>query len=203
MCGIHPAVTVRIEAMSINLEKDDLGVGISDGPDSSGGSGVHSGSEHCHCHRDHIHDETCSDFCQSAQRFFDEASKAVNDAPDTTDSYTSGDISAAKPFAVLSYLGSGLLFFLPLAVTPKSPFGKFHANQALVLLVCTVILNTAFAISTAIIGRMLPNFLEFIVDLINFIPKIVCFIYMIIGIVNSASGKARELPFIGAFKLIK
>ena len=46
-------------------------------------------------------------------------------------SYSFEDIEKNKVVAALAYI----IFFLPLMVCPESPFGKFHANQGLVLLI--------------------------------------------------------------------
>ena len=152
------------------------------------------------CGKAHDSEECCYDFLHSAQKFFDEASK---NAEDTTTDFEKADIETAKPFAALAYLN--VLFFLPLVVVPNSRFGKFHANQALVLLIFHVVLATAFALSLSLFQSLTPEFLGFLdrfLDVVKTLPSIASFVFMLIGIVNAAQGKAKELPFIGKIKLI-
>lgn len=51
---------------------------------------------------------------------------------DITQQFAPEDIQKNKVISALSYLG--ILFFLPLVAAPESRFGKFHANQSLVLM---------------------------------------------------------------------
>ena len=48
--------------------------------------------------------------------------------------FTLEDIEKNKTMAGLAYL----LFFLPLIVCPESQFAKFHANQALILVIVSI-----------------------------------------------------------------
>ena len=68
---------------------------------------------------------------------------------DITNQFAAEDIEKNKVVAGLSYFG--ILFFLPLVAAPDSRFGKFHANQALVLLLAGVV----GAISLGIISVVL------------------------------------------------
>lgn len=68
---------------------------------------------------------------------------------DITNQFAAEDIERNKVVAGLSYFG--ILFFLPLVAAPDSRFGKFHANQALVLLLAGVV----GAISLGIISVVL------------------------------------------------
>lgn len=43
------------------------------------------------------------------------------------------DAQDAKIWSILAYFG--ILFFLPLVGVPNSAYGKFHANQGLILLI--------------------------------------------------------------------
>ncbi len=107
--------------------------------------------------------------------------------PDQTHMYDTQDIQNNKIWAALSYLG--ILFILPLLVNNgKSRYGKFHANQGLILFIACLLSGIACAILALI--PILGAFL-------SLIPTLVVTILMIIGIINGATGKAKELPLIG------
>ena len=56
-----------------------------------------------------------------------------------------GDFSRKKAVCAIAYL-FGILFFLPLILYPNDAFGKFHANQSLVLLIVSVCGSVVFGI---------------------------------------------------------
>lgn len=98
------------------------------------------------------------------------------------------DIQDNKAISAVGYLG--FLFFLPLVVSKNSAFGRFHANQALVLFIASMICS--FVMVIPIVGWI-----------VGAVGGIACFVFMIMGIVNAASGNAKELPIIGKFRIIK
>jgi len=102
------------------------------------------------------------------------------------------DIEANKGMAILSYI----IFFIPLIVgTHKtSPYIMFHVNQGTVLFIFSVAWGIVCSILSAILW-----FLFFITWLLWLVP----FIMVIIGIINSAGGKCKQLPVIGKFTIIK
>ena len=80
------------------------------------------------------------------------------------------DIENNKIISGLSYLG--ILFFLPLVAAPNSRFGKFHANQSLVLLissVCVQILSYAFSFFYNILPWSLYKLLRSVPKLLSFV----------------------------------
>lgn len=99
--------------------------------------------------------------------------------------FTQEDIEDNKVMAALAYI----LFFLPLIVCPESAYGKFHANQGLVLLIVSV----AGSIVLGIISAIIP-FIGWIVQLIFSLAVLA---FAILGIVNALNGKANKLPLIG------
>lgn len=107
---------------------------------------------------------------------------------DRTNSFDKADIEKNKAISAISYFG--ILFFLPLVVCPTSAFGKFHANQALLILILGVV--------SAIAG-VIP----FIGGIIAWILDIAIFIAFLFGLINTLNGKAIELPFIGGIQIIK
>lgn len=122
---------------------------------------------------------------------------------DTTSSYDKNDIEKNKVLCAVSYIS--ILFFLPLVACPESRFGKFHANQALILLIASVILGAAGGALYTILWALplIPNFIKSLVDTaLDIILWAGPVAGMIFGIVNAAQGKAKEIPLIGKFNLI-
>lgn len=97
------------------------------------------------------------------------------------------DIEKNKVIAGLAYL----IFFLPLLACPDSRFGRYHANQSLILFIASVAGTIILSIIPIIGWLLLPLF------------SIAIFVFVILGLVNGIQGKAKELPVIGKFKLLK
>ncbi len=104
----------------------------------------------------------------------------------TTD-FTPEDIEKNKTMAGLAYL----IFFLPLLACPESKYAKFHANQSLVLLIAAVIGNVVLGVIPVVGWMLLPLF------------GIVVLVFSIMGLINGFGGKAKRLPLIGAFDILK
>jgi len=119
------------------------------------------------------------------------------------------DIAQNKTMSGLAYIP--ILFFLPLVACPQSKYGRFHANQGLMLLILVGIL--------AVVGNILafafwggslysyglgfyPRF-YFVMYIIWAVIYIVDFGLIILGFYNAFTGRARELPLIGKFRIIK
>ena len=97
------------------------------------------------------------------------------------------DIEKNKTMAGLAYL----LFFLPLIACPESKFGRFHANQGLVLLIVGIGGSIVLTIIPIIGWILLPIF------------GIAVTVFGILGLINGFKGVVKELPLIGKFKIIK
>lgn len=97
------------------------------------------------------------------------------------------DIEKNKMIAGLAYL----IFFLPLIICPDSGFGKFHANQALLLLIFSLAGSIILCFVPIIGWALLPIF------------TIVILVLFVIGLINGLGGEAKRLPIIGKFNLIK
>ena len=97
------------------------------------------------------------------------------------------DVEKNKVMAGLAYL----IFFLPLIACPDSPFGKFHANQGLLLLI--------LGIAGSFILGAIPILNLILLPLLS----IFVFILGIMGLINGLNGKVKELPLIGKFRIIK
>lgn len=97
------------------------------------------------------------------------------------------DVEKNKVIAGLAYI----IFFLPLIVCPDSAFGRFHANQGLLLFIFGVAGSTILGLIPIIGWILLP------------ILGILTLVIGIMGLVNGLNGKAKELPLIGKFRIIK
>ncbi len=103
--------------------------------------------------------------------------------------FSEEDIQNNKGISAVSYLG--ILFFLPLVACPQSAFGRFHANQGLLLFL------------TGMIGSIALDFVPIFGGFLRSIFGLFIFVYMIVSIINTANGKANELPGIGHLRIFK
>ncbi len=110
----------------------------------------------------------------------------LNNTADTTADYTKEDIEQNKVMGVLAYI----LFFIPLLAAKDSPFARYHANQGLVLFLCGLICGVVLIIP--ILGWIIAPILSIVITVLA-----------VIGIINALNGKAKELPIIGKFKILK
>lgn len=111
---------------------------------------------------------------------------------DYTAQFDTNDIQQNKIVAFLSYIG--FLFIIPLLAAPQSPFARFHANQGLVLFILDMILGAAATVCL---------FIPIVGAVVSGVASLISFVFMIIGIINAASGKVKELPIIGKIRIIK
>lgn len=123
---------------------------------------------------------------------FAEPFNHLNDTADTTGEYDSQDIEANKVFSILAYIG--LLFLVPLLAAPNSKFARFHTNQGLVLFIADVILSVIAS---------LCGFIPFVGWIVSLVCGLACLVFMILGIINAANGRAKELPLMGHIRLLK
>ncbi len=123
----------------------------------------------------------------------------LNNTKDHTADYDENDINNNKVMGVLAYLG--LLVLVPIFAAKNSKFARFHANQGLVLLIVEAIVLTVVGIVFGILGNI--RFIGWIFRLINWLINCVVIVPNILGIVNAARGRAKELPIIGSFRILK
>ena len=119
----------------------------------------------------------------NAQQASENIANAVNNFNNTTDTtgdYDSSDIEENKIFAILAYIG--ILWLVGLLAAKDSKFARFHVNQGIVLFIAALLS---------------------VIPIIGWIWSMVVFVFAIIGIVNAATGKAKELPLIGGIRIIK
>jgi uncharacterized membrane protein len=109
------------------------------------------------------------------------------------------DAEANKIFGILAYLG--ILCLVPVIAAKDSPFGKYHANQGLVLFLLEVVIAIALYIINLVVLTVMP--------VLYMIPAILGFVWiapivlLFYGIINAAAGKCVPLPVIGGIKLLK
>ena len=125
---------------------------------------------------------------------------ALNNTADTTADFDKADIEQNKVMGILAYLS--WLVLIPIFAAPKSKFARFHANQGLVLAITEVAWWIVTAILNAIlyaISWRLGSLVGTLLGLVN----LVFLVMLVLGIVNAANGRAKELPVIGKFKILK
>ncbi len=110
----------------------------------------------------------------------------LNNTADTTAEYDAQDIEKNKIMAVLAYI----LFFIPLLAAKDSKFARFHANQGLVLFLGGLISSVVAVIP--VIGWIIAP-----------IAGLAVTVLAVLGIINALNGKAKELPLIGKFRILK
>lgn len=97
--------------------------------------------------------------------------------------------------AILSYLLIGIIWYFLDKDMKKDSFVRFHVKQGLVLLlfgiVWSIFLNILFGIS--MFGFFYPLFWS--MRILSYVPLV----FAILGIINAANNKKKELPIIGKF----
>lgn len=133
------------------------------------------------------------------------------DTKDSTADFDPQDINNNKVISLFSYLG--ILFLIPMFGAKSSKYAQYHASQGLILFLSTILLNYISNFVTSTFSNVFYSYswtsfgfysgysvLGWIITVIfNIIPLALA----IIGIVNAVTGKAKRLPIIGAFKIVK
>lgn len=125
-------------------------------------------------------------------------SEALN-TPDTTAAFTSADVEKNKAMGILSYFG--ILVLIPIFAARESPFARYHANQGLLLCIAALIYGVAYTVLSSLILAISWR-LYFVVSLLG-LAGIVFLVLAILGIINAANGRAKELPWIGRYRILK
>jgi len=121
---------------------------------------------------------------EKAQSTVEDIKKEIDDYSDEMDP---DDVSKNKLYAILAYIG--ILVIVPLIVAKDSKFARFHTNQGLILFILAIICSCLTRLK--VIGWLFS------------ILGIVIFILAVVGIIYAAQGKAKELPVIGNWKILK
>lgn len=125
--------------------------------------------------------------------------RQFTNSDDKTNEFDPIDIKNNKAMAVFCYLG--ILVLIPIFAVKNSKFVRFHANQGLVLFIFSV----AYSIVTGIIRsvfRWIAWPLYRMAGALFPLLGLAFLALMIIGIVNVANGKAKELPVIGKLRIL-
>ena len=133
------------------------------------------------------------------QQSFEQKFNNVTDTADTTAEFDPNDINQNKIMAILAYFG--ILVVIPILAAKESKFARFHANQGLVLFIASVAYWIMLEIIKSIIVSISTGLL--LITTILGLTYLVFLVLGIMGIVNAATGKAKELPIIGKFSLLK
>ena len=121
--------------------------------------------------------------------------KELNNTKDSTSEFDPNDIQQNKVMAILAYLS--WLVLIPLLAAKESKFARYHCNQGIVLAIAEII--------AWVICGILSNipYIGWIFVVLNSRISLVCLVFAVIGIINAANGKAKELPVIGKFNILK
>ena len=115
---------------------------------------------------------------------------------DTTSQFTQDDISKNKGMGILAYLS--ILVLIPIFAAKDSKFARFHANQGLLLLIASI----ATSLISNIVGILNLSLFGVIFSIFFGLVDLLILALAIIGIVNAAQGKAKDLPIIGNIRIL-
>ena len=130
--------------------------------------------------------------------------------------FTKQEVESGKGMSVLAYFG--ILALIPYFAEKKNKFVRFHAVQGMnlmLVLVAYAILSGVIQgiVSSATLSNCVNSFWGYgarcdytattITSLIFGLIGLAIAVVAIIGIVNAAQGKTKELPIIGKIKIIK
>ena len=110
------------------------------------------------------------------------------------------DISENKAMGILAYIS--WLVLVPLFAAKESKFARFHTNQGLVL----AISESAYAVTALIVGKLfslIAWWLGMVMTVLFWLAAPLFVVFTVLGIVNAAHGRCKELPIIGKFRIIK
>ena len=125
----------------------------------------------------------------------------ILDMPDTTSYFSRSDIKSNRLMAVLSYLS--VLVLIPVFAAKNSPYARFHASQGVNLLILSVLWAIVSGIIGAIVGAIGAVVLSVLWGIVFWVITIALVLMMVIGILGALQGRARELPLIGSFRILK
>lgn len=109
-------------------------------------------------------------------------------------SITEADIQDGKLMAILAYI----IFLIPLLAARDKKFAMYHTEQALVLLIAWVVIYIGFTILSIIISKISTT-LSCGLGIVSILIWVGYLVLWIMGLINAAQGKIKELPFIGAY----
>lgn len=120
----------------------------------------------------------------------------INETPDTTKDYDKQDIEKNKVMAILAYFG--ILVLVPIFGAKDSKFARFHANQGLILCIIWFAIWLIGQVFAAISWKLYA-----VLSIVFIIVYLLLTVLAILGIINAANGKAKELPLVGKYRILK
>lgn len=149
---------------------------------------------------------TAEEKLQQATQTIDSVAQKLGNTADHSAEYDKIDAEANKAIALLSYFG--ILVLVPIFAAKHSPFVRYHANQGVVLLLAMLGYSIADGIVTAILRAILYKGLG-LWSIYSMCSSIINLLYVgftifaIIGIINVLNGRAKDLPIIGKYRVLK
>ena len=149
---------------------------------------------------------TAEEKLQQATQTIDSVAQKLGNTADHSAEYDKTDAEANKVMALLSYFG--ILVLVPIFASKHSPFVRYHANQGVVLLLAMIGYSIADGIVTAILRAILYKGLG-LWSIYSMCSSIINLLYVgftifaIIGIINVLNGRAKDLPIIGKYRVLK
>lgn len=149
---------------------------------------------------------TAEEKLQQATTAVDNFAQKLGNTADSTAQFSKEDIEQNKVMSVLAYFG--FLVIVPIVAAKNSPFARFHSNQGLVLFLGMIAWIIADSIASAILRAILWKGLGLwsiysLCTTVLDICYLVFTILAIIGIINALNGRAKDLPLIGKFRILK
>ena len=145
----------------------------------------------------------CNEELEAPKKAFsqivDEIWYKIRNPEDDTDKMDKEDAEKNKILSLFSYIG--ILFLIPLLFAKDSKYAKYHTNQGIILCL--------YWLATVVVGSIVGFVLGFtvilapIASIIATLLSISTILYMAFGIYNAVTGKAKKMPFIGNFQILK
>lgn len=126
---------------------------------------------------------------------FNETLDELNNTKDTTGEFDAQDVQNNKVMGILAYIS--WLVLIPLLAAKGSKFARFHVNQGLVLAITEIAVVFVCGILAG-----LP-LIGWLFGIVRSLICLACFICAVLGIINAANGRAKELPIVGSIKILK
>lgn len=108
------------------------------------------------------------------------------------DYFDGQDVSNNKVLVIITLLFD-ILFFLPLVACPDSRYGRFYANQGLLLLIISAI--------GGVLGKLI-GWIPLIGGLVCGIYGLLFVVCWLIVFVGACQGKASRVPVLGFIEII-
>lgn len=109
-------------------------------------------------------------------------------------SITEAEIQDGKTMAILAYI----FFIIPLLAARDKKYAMYHTEQAIMLWIAFIVIYIAIWILTFIVGQISSS-LACIISILGIIPWLAYVVLWIMGLINAAGGKLKELPVIGSY----